>query len=190
MYVGTHGGGDSGLGLPPLSRRAALWQVETVGRSGPLFSGGNETAAGHVPSPLAEMSVGEAMVADFRIAGLSTGPHPMALCRAALARSGVTPAAALATLAERRRVRAAGHVIVRQRPGTAKGFFFVTLEDETGLVNVIIGPRHFDAHRPLLVGASGLIVEGVLQREAGTVSIKADRFWRLEGIDAPSRNFH
>jgi error-prone DNA polymerase len=173
------------------SRRSALWQVESIGRSGPLFvRGPAEGGEAPPPSPLAEMSPAETLAADFRIAGLSTGPHPMALRRAELERASVLPTAALAKIETRRRVRVAGHVIVRQRPGTAKGFFFLTLEDETGLANIIVGPRHFDAHRPLLVGAGALIVEGILQREVDTVSIKADRFWRLEDMATPSRDFH
>ena len=179
---------------PPVTRhtrRSALWQVESIGRSGPLFvRGPGEGGDPPPPSPLVEMSQAETLAADFRIAGLSTGPHPMALRRAELDRAGVLPTAALAEIEARRRVRVAGHVIVRQRPGTAKGFFFLTLEDETGLANIIVGPRHFDAHRPVLVGASALIVEGILQREVDTVSIKADRFWRLDDMPTPSRNFH
>jgi error-prone DNA polymerase len=173
------------------SRRSALWQVESIGRSGPLFvRGPNEPREAPPSSPLKEMSPAETLAADFRIAGLSTGPHPMALRRAELERAGVLPTAALAKIEARRRVRVAGHVIVRQRPGTAKGFFFLTLEDETGLANIIVGPKHFEAHRPVLVGSSALIVEGILQREVDTVSIKADRFWRLDDMATPSRNFH
>jgi error-prone DNA polymerase len=113
----------------------------------------------------------------------------MALRRAALARAGVVTAAALAELPGGRRVRVAGHVITRQRPGTAKGFFFVTLEDETGLANAIVTPAHFTAHRPLLVAAPALVLEGVLQRLDGTISVKADRFAGLDEVTSPSHDF-
>jgi error-prone DNA polymerase len=81
-------------------------------------------------------------------------------------------------------------VIIRQRPGTAKGFFFITLEDETGFANAIVTPGHFEAHRPLLVSAPALVIEGILQRLDGTVAIKADRFWPLDERPTPSRDFH
>src|SRR5262249_12623364 len=119
------------LGRLGLRRRAALWQAERAARPpGPLF-------AGHPldpdPSPLREMTVTERLVADYRGTGVTVGPHPMALRRADCARLRVTPAAGLTALASGRRVRVAGAVVVRQRPGTAKGFVFLSLEDETGI---------------------------------------------------------
>jgi error-prone DNA polymerase len=83
-------------------------------------------------------------------------------------------------------------VIVRQRPGTAKGFFFVTLEDETGFANAIITPQRFAAERTLLTTSPALIVGGILQNQDGVVSIKADRFAPLKeiGASAPSHDFH
>jgi error-prone DNA polymerase len=90
------------------------------------------------------------------------------------------------------RVETAGTVIVRQRPGTAKGFFFVTLEDETGFSNAIVTPQRFAAARTLLTTAPALVVGGVLQNQDGVVSIKADRFALLReiGSAAPSHDFH
>src|SRR5262249_43243931 len=123
--------------------------------------------------------------ADYRGAGLSTGRHPMSLRREALQRAGVLTAAELPGAPGGRRVRIAGHVITRQRPGTAKGFFFLTLEDETGFANAIVTPAHFTAHRPLLVGAPALVIEGRLQRLDGTIAIKADRFWALDEVAVP-----
>jgi error-prone DNA polymerase len=175
------------------TRRGALWQVEALGRSGPLFSCGirnGEFPARTGNSPLADMSEREELAADYRVAGLSTGRHPLALRRAALDRSGVATARALAELPDGARVRIAGLVIVRQRPGTAKGFFFLTLEDETGLSNAIVSPAHFTANRALLSSASALVLEGRLQRQDGTVSVKADRFHRLDEAGAPSHDFH
>jgi len=88
----------------------------------------------------------------------------------------------------------AGLVITRQRPGTAKGFVFLTLEDETGLVNVIVNPAIYERYRRVIRSSSALIVEGILQKEHGTIDIVAKRFWHLDtagtlaGIHA--RNFH
>src|SRR5205085_1093539 len=114
-----------------------------------------------------------------------------------LRQGGVSSALELEALPDGRRVRIAGIVIVRQRPGTAKGFFFLTLEDETGLANAIVTPKHFEAHRPLLVSAPALILEGRLQKLDGTTSLKADRFFPLDGggsfeIDGAGRShdFH
>ena len=75
-----------------------------------------------------------------------------------------------------RRARVAGVVIVRQRPGTAKGFVFITLEDETGFANAIVTPNRFERHRRTIVGANALVIEGVVQNQQGVVSIKADHF--------------
>ena len=155
------------------TRRQALWQVEALDRSGALFGRG-ETSAG--PSPLPEMSDSEETTADFRGTGVSTGPHPISLVRDELARRGVTRAVDLAHLGNGQRVRVGGVVIVRQRPGTAKGFVFITLEDETGFANAIVTPPLFQHHRSLIVTTNALIIEGVVQNQRGVISIKADRF--------------
>ncbi|MGZ3407113.1 MAG: OB-fold nucleic acid binding domain-containing protein, partial [Polyangia bacterium] len=107
-------------------------------------------------------------------------------------RRGIVRAADLAALPDGTRVETAGTVIVRQRPGTAKGFFFVTLEDETGFANAIVTPQRFAAERTLLTTAAALIVGGKLQNQDGVVSIKADRFAPLKeiGTAAPSHDFH
>jgi error-prone DNA polymerase len=138
------------------------------------------------------MELVERIAADYRGTGMTTGPHPMALCRARLARAGVLSAAELADLPNGRRVQVAGTVIVRQRPGTAKGFFFLTLEDETGFSNGIVTPTVFAAHRTLLTSAPALIIEGKLQNQDGVVSVKADRFQPVEELrtHTPSRDFH
>ena len=180
-------GAFAGLGR---ARRAALWQVEAIGRSGPLFLAGAAAAATDGDDPLDEMSESETLAADYRVAGLTTGRHPLALRRPDLDRSGVVTARALETLPHGCRVRIAGIVIVRQRPGTAKGFFFLTLEDETGLSNAIVAPRHFEQNRPLLVSAPALLLEGRLQKLEGTVSVKADRFFALDETAPPSHDFH
>jgi hypothetical protein len=121
-------GALNGFGL---TRRSALWQVEKAGRPrGPLF---REVEDERGPSPVPEMDVAERMASDLLGTGLTVGPHPMALYRETLAARGVRRAADIARLPEGTRVRVAGPVICRQRPGTAKGFLFLTLEDETGL---------------------------------------------------------
>jgi error-prone DNA polymerase len=144
-------------------------------------------------SPLPEMSGSEEMAADFRGTGMSTGPHPMAFVRAELDREGIVRAADLAKLPSGQRARVAGIVVVRQRPGTAKGFVFVTVEDETGFANAIVAPRCFEAYRNTIVAVNAVLMEGMVQNQDGVISLKADHFEplqpRLAGIDV-SRDFH
>ena len=171
------------------TRREAMWQVEALGRSGPLF--GKAQAA--TSSPLPEMSEAEEMTADFGGTGMSTGPHPMTYARRDLARRGVARACDLSRVPSGRRARVAGVVIVRQRPGTAKGFVFITLEDETGFANAIVTPPTFERYRRTIVEANALVIEGVVQNQSGVVSLKADGFEALDGrpgaIDV-SHDFH
>jgi error-prone DNA polymerase len=172
------------------TRRQALWQAEALGRSGPLFTGAESKSS---QSPLPEMSEVEAMAADFRGTGMSTGPHPMSFARADLDRQGIVRAADLGKVPEGQRARVAGIVVVRQRPGTAKGFVFVTVEDETGFANAIVAPRCFESYRNAIVAVSALLIEGVVQEQDGVISLKADHFEALQGklggIDV-SRDFH
>jgi error-prone DNA polymerase len=172
------------------TRRQALWQVEALGRSGPLFNGAESLAS---PSPLPEMNDAEAMAADFRGTGMSTGPHPMSFIRDELDREGIVRAADLGNVPDGQRARVAGIVVVRQRPGTAKGFVFLTIEDETGFANAIVTPRLFESQRSTIVTASAILIEGVVQNQDGVISLKADRFEALQGrlgaIDV-SRDFH
>jgi len=128
---------------------------------------------------------------DYEAMNLTTGPHLLAHFRPQLKRDGVFTAKQLTKLANGRRVATAGAVIVRQRPGTAKGFVFLTLEDETGISQAIVKPDLFRDHRALIVGSPGLIVEGVLQNEDGQCSVRADKFWPLDGIgEVASHDFH
>jgi error-prone DNA polymerase len=183
--LGAIGGTGTGTG----TRRQALWQVQALERSGALFG----RVSPSDQSPLAEMTPAEETGADFRGTGVSTGPHPLAALRAELTQAGVVSAAQLTTIPDGRRARVGGIVIVRQRPGTAKGFVFLTLEDETGFANAIITPARFAAHQTLLVTNHALIVEGVVQNQQGVVSIKADRFSILRGRPAEvdiSHDFH
>jgi error-prone DNA polymerase len=178
-------GSLAGFGL---TRRAALWQVARAARpAGPLL----DQLADPEPSPLAEMTAVEETLADYAGVQLTLGPHPMAYLRQQLDEKGVVSAAALEAIPNGQRVRTAGSVIVRQRPGTAKGLLFLTLEDETGMSQAVVSPDLLKEHRKLIVGSPGLIVEGVLQKRDGTLSVKGEKFWSLRKIAAvPSHDFH
>jgi error-prone DNA polymerase len=130
------------------------------------------------------MDSNERLQADYAGMGLTIGPHPMALRRSELALRGVLRAVDLPRARNGRRVRVAGMVITRQRPGTAKGFVFLTLEDETGISNVIIRPDLYDRERTAVVGQPFLMVEGVLQHQDGVLSVRADRLEGIQGAAA------
>ena len=180
------------------TRRANLWRVAEQD-AGPLFSGSDvpdaASQSGPDPppeqSPLREMDAHERLIADYAGTGVTLGPHPMALRRAALAARGVTRAIDLARGDDGRRVRVAGSVIVRQRPGTAKGFVFLSLEDETGIANVIVTPGLFARRRLPLVSEPFLFVEGILQMQDGVVSVRATRVESLPRLAhvVPSHDF-
>src|SRR5207245_2328886 len=142
-------------------------------------------------SPLAEMTEGERLVADYAGTGVTLGRHPMAMRRAELRRRGVLSARELGGAANETRVRVAGSVIVRQRPGTAKGFVFLSLEDETGIANVIVTPQRFARHRLTLVTEPFLLVEGIVQQQDGVVSVRATRVEGLSPLahNVPSHDF-
>jgi len=171
-------------------RRGAAWSATALGRSGALFASAGTGAEDAAPS-IHPMTLVERLAADYASSGITVGPHPMALHRRALARRGVLSAVELGARSHGTRVRTAGAVIVRQRPGTAKGFFFVTLEDETGFGNIIVEPAQFAAHRALLLTSGALLVEGILQNVDNVVGIKADRFepFSLVTGEVPSRDF-
>src|SRR5262249_55239053 len=134
---------------PVVHRRDALWQVERVARSaGPLYEALHEEDGN---SPLLPMTVPERIDADFRGPGLTIGKHPVGHHRHELNKLGALRAIDIRHLRNGRTVRVAGWVIVRQRPGTAKGFVFLSLEDETGVANIIVTPQLFDRNRLVLV---------------------------------------
>ena len=172
------------------TRRADLWAA-AVPSPGPLFATGAAAPAATPAGPLSEMTVDERLAADYTGSGVTLGPHPMALRRRALARRGVTRAIDLRRCAHESIVRVAGSVIVRQRPGTAKGFVFLSLEDETGIANVIVTPQLFARRRLLLVTAPLLVVEGILQSQDGVLSVRARRVAPLpvRGHAVPSHDF-
>jgi error-prone DNA polymerase len=173
-----------------LERRAALWEIERAARpSGPLYAGLDATPD---LSPLQPMTPTEALVADYEGTALSLGPHPMTFHRVRLARMGVARATDLQRMRHGGPVRVAGAVVVRQRPGTAKGFVFLNLEDETGLVNVVVPPPLFQRYRLTLVEEPFLWVEGTLEHREGVISVRAGRLHplghRLRQV--PSHDFH
>ncbi len=173
-----------------LTRRSALWQVERAGRPrGPLFRTADDLEA--AASPLPDMTLAERLGSDLRGTGLTAGPHPLALFRETLRARGVRRAVDLPGLPDGSFVRVAGSVICRQRPGTAKGFMFLTLEDETGLVNVIVRPDLFARDHAVLVSPNVLEIDGVIQSQEG-ISVRALRARPAAVGDFPvqSRDFH
>jgi error-prone DNA polymerase len=178
-------------------RRDALWQVERAARDpGPLLEteeeGLQDEPVAVLGSPLSRMTDEERLVADFRGTGLTVGPHPMAYRRAAMRERGVRSAIELAKLPDKTRVRVAGAVIARQRPGTAKGFVFLSLEDETGIANAIITPQLFEQDHTVVVHHPFLLIEGTLQNLDNVVSVKAERVLPLDisRAEVTSHDFH
>ena len=178
--------------LEPLGghRRDALWEAERALRPvGPLLEGLVTKAT---PSPLLAMTDPERIRADFYGTGLTIGMHPMKLYRESMRARGVVPAAALKHAKKGQTVRVAGCVICRQRPGTANGFLFLSLEDETGIANAIVEPDLFSAYREILIKAPYLLLEGLLQNQQGAISVKmrsAESLNFAAGA-APSHDFH
>ncbi len=173
--------------LAPLggTRRTNLWAAASP-HPGPLFADPPRES-----SPLSEMTDVERLAADYAGTSVTLGRHPMALRRAALRRRGVLSARELAGVEDGARIQVAGSVIVRQRPGTAKGFVFLSLEDETGISNVIVTPPVFARHRLALVSEPYLVVDGIAQRQDGVISVRAIRAQGLPalGHHVPSHDF-
>jgi error-prone DNA polymerase len=132
-------------------------------------------------SPLSPMTPSERLMADYTGTSLTIGPHPVAHRRTELALRGVLRASDLPRGRHGRRVRVAGAVITRQRPGTAKGFVFLTLEDETGIANIIVRPDLYAEQRGVITGSPYLLIEGTLQIQEGVTSVKAERVASLSG---------
>ena len=159
--------------LEAAHRRDALWQAGHAAQpAGPLIETQPEPERA---SPLAQMTIEERLHADFSGTGFTIGRHPMAYRREELNALGVTPARQLARMRHGSKVRVAGWVIVRQRPGTAKGFVFLSMEDETGVSNVIVTPDLFERYRLELLSAHFLLIDGTLQNMDHAVSVKAAR---------------
>ena len=190
----------SGLGPPDLrvlaeagafetmwpGRRQALWELlrQARGDAGPLARRAREAAA-----PVREMTALERVAADYRCVGLSSEGHPMEFLRPRLERQGVLTAEGLRSHRSGDEVRVAGLAICRQRPGTAKGVMFVTLEDETGFSNFVVMPDVREALRDTLRSPL-LLMEGVVENEQGVVNVLARRAERLDlnGDLGPNRS--
>jgi error-prone DNA polymerase len=173
--------------LATAHRRDALWKAGRAGRpAGPLLE--------HVPEnspedPLERMTVAERLSADYNGTGLTIGRHPMHFLRAAMIELGVTPAKDLAQVPNGGLVRVAGCVIVRQRPGTAKGILFLSMEDETGIANVVVMPDLFAVNRLTLVTEPYLLIEGKVQNVDNVIHVLARRVERIEPL-TPAMSSH
>jgi len=176
--------------LSYMNRRDALWQVERVARpAGELYEALHERDGN---SPLTPMTRAERMNADFRGTGLTVGRHPVAFHRPELNKLGVCRAIDMQQLPNGSAITIAGWVIVRQRPGTAIGFVFLTMEDETGVANVIVTPQLFDKYRMVLVDHPFFLITGKLQNQDNVFSVKARTVRALSfAVEAaPSHDFH
>ncbi len=171
-------GAFAGLGLP---RREALWAVQGLNRAGdkddlPLL---RDLAFSPLEpdARLPPMPLGAEVVEDYRFLSLSLKSHPVAFLRSRLAARGVRPCSDLSTRTDLNGARAtvAGLVLIRQRPGTAKGVVFLTIEDETGNANVIVWPKLFEKQRPEVLGARFVAITGRVQNEDGVIHIVAQK---------------
>jgi error-prone DNA polymerase len=138
------------------------------------------------------MTTDERLSADYTGVGLTTGPHPMAYHRATLRASNILSATDLSDCRANALIRIAGCVIARQRPGTAKGFVFLSLEDESGIANIILAPDVFERDRPIVTRNRFLLIAGTIQNTDGVIHVKAQHLEPLDITDVPiaSHNFH
>jgi error-prone DNA polymerase len=182
----AYAGAMSSFGM---TRRAALWQAAYAAKdAGELFE---REPQRRKENPLPEMSPSENTMADYHAMELTTGSHLLEHYRADLRKQGVLTAKQLKEVPNGSYVKTAGAVIVRQRPGTAKGFVFLTLEDETGLSQAIVNPQLFADERATILSNSGLIVEGIVQNQEGQASVRAEKFYPLTGLTGVnSHDFH
>jgi len=166
-----------------LDRRQALWAVRGLDRVGdkddlPLFSSRPQRDA-EPDARLPPMPLGAHVVEDYRRLSLSLKAHPASFLRARLAARGILRSETLASVRNGERVTVAGLVLVRQRPGTASGVIFMTLEDETGVANIIVWPKVFERLRAIVLGGRFVAVAGKLQSEQGVIHIVAERMTDL-----------
>jgi error-prone DNA polymerase len=167
-----------------LDRRRGLWALKALGEAPlPLFAAAEAAAAPRADQPLnetaaaallPEMSLGEHVVEDYATTSLTLKRHPLAFLRAELGREGLVMARELMALPVDRRVSIAGLVLIRQRPGSANGVVFVTIEDETGIANLILWPNVLERFRRTALGATLLYCRGRLQREESVIHIVAE----------------
>jgi error-prone DNA polymerase len=175
-------------------RRDALWQVERAGKlEGPLFrQDSDHLREDSCALPLQQMNIEERLVADYSGTGLTVGKHPMYYRRPELRRGNILSAQELRARRDGEFVRVAGCVIARQRPGTAKGFIFISMEDETGIANVIVTPDLYDRDRLVVTRSRFLLVEGLLQNQDSVIHVKASRLTALSdrALEVRSHDFH
>jgi error-prone DNA polymerase len=213
--------GSRGETSGTIHRRDALWQIERASRRpgplletleespdqsaapsiGPSEKGSEDRAVAGAEaiqpspatrSPLLPMTSEERLIADFRGTGMTVGPHPMAYHRPEMKRQGIRSAIELRNLPHGTHVRIAGAVIARQRPGTAKGFCFLSIEDETGIANAIITPQLFEQDHVIVVHQPFLVIEGQLQNQEDVISVKAEcvRPLSITRAETASHDFH
>ncbi|QNG47583.1 error-prone DNA polymerase [Sphingobium yanoikuyae] len=175
-------GHAGGFGSLALSRRAGLWEVKGLGEEPlPLFAAADARAGKLRPEAiepnviLPQMGEGEEVVEDYRAIGLSLRAHPLAFLRDELARRKMVTCAALKDIRDGRWVNLAGLVLLRQKPGSAKGTMFITLEDETDVANLVVWPNLFEKHRRVVLGASMMGVRGQVQKEGEVIHLIAQR---------------
>jgi error-prone DNA polymerase len=166
-------------------RRDALWAVENELHQGELFS----DVADKLTSPLTPMQPVERLAADFSTMRLTTGPHPMAYLRASLP-NDIWRSTDLSLGENGTRLRIAGLAICRQRPGTAKGFVFISLEDETGISNAIVSPQIFEKNRLVITQETFLLIEGILQLHSGVIHVRAEQIERLPALELETADSH
>ncbi len=169
-------------------RRAALWHVETADSGDELFRFAATVEEEPALSPLERMTHLERLQADYATVGLTTGRHPMALMREQL--PDTCPAGELKHRKNGAQVKVAGSVITRQRPGTAKGFCFITLEDETGHTNAIVRPKLFEEVRLVINLESSLLITGKVQNEDGVVHVMAELIEAMPALGLPAQQSH
>ncbi|PTS79583.1 error-prone DNA polymerase, partial [Sphingomonas sp. HMWF008] len=170
--------GFHGLGL---DRRQALWAIKALGEKPlPLFAATESAAEPQVT--LTALTAGREVVEDYRATQLSLRAHPVSFLRDTLDARRITRCGDLKRIKDGTRVEVAGLILVRQRPGSAKGVVFVTLEDETGIANAILWPDRFEAQRRVVMGAAMLGITGRVQCESGTIHVIADRITDLTGL--------
>jgi error-prone DNA polymerase len=160
-----------------LSRRGGLWQAKGLPRAkpAPLFAfAGLDEADGAPPAALPDMPLSEEVVHDYETIRLSLKAHPMTFLRRRFEGEGVRPCVEANGIANGRKASIAGVVLVRQRPGSAKGVCFITLEDETGITNIVVWPKTFEQFRPIIMGGRLLLVKGRIQRAEGVTHLVAD----------------
>jgi error-prone DNA polymerase len=167
-----------------LDRRAALWMVRGLeGEALPLFAASDVAQHGEEPDvKLVPMREGAEVVEDYRATSLSLRPHPLSFLRSELAEAGYRPLQEILGVKDGRRFRGAGIVLVRQKPGSAKGVMFITLEDEGAEANLVIWPQLFEAERRLILSSSLLGVDGLVQREGDVVHLVARRLFDLSRL--------